>query len=949
MSSSELRTIGDKIAEPFQNRIATAVAEAVRSGRSGAVLGPTGSGKSLLVSFGAEDAVLCKKPVLVLHPDVHLLKQNFSLFMQSDILKDCSFSAFIAQNDQLPAQFVRNCFDQQIAVATNASLVNKISDPSFQAALKRFGKRGGVVLIDEGQNGAADELSSILKTVAQAGGSGIAYTATPFRTDNRDIIEPFGASIEHDLIDVACYGEVLATGRTVPTKFDIATTEFEELIGSEAAHMLEEQFLALLGENKSIDQASKQAFSRFFRPEGSEADKAIGDLIVAAVARIWHRRAPNHKLAMIHCDSVEFARALAAAISQQLLPEGHTRQGLKATVAFVAASEIKLWTDGTCSEKVNGRKARRQDILAAAKEDVYDVLVNVNALGTGTDVPQTDLNILAAQERSIGPVKQNSGRGERSHAPSGKTHQTFVDIGNSVLRIFNDIDAMRRNDPERARRHVRGLPGRIREQFEKWFDTDPGLRSAIEIRTRQIRMRSGASGGDFPVTDRLDPTVEYGAEEALPIPHAFCRGVFATGNSRYDTETKTFTNRLALFIDLAEIGLLPQDRPKNTPQWLTVTHDTKLDIQQAFVTDDLLTARKFAAFVGVRFDDGYERDTPSGAQLRFASNLQTRHSRAQRTFRGYARPVSRTQVSSMIELLNYDGALLGKMLLAGANRFIQRASGAPFINRDLRSVVVHQPNSISQHQRAMLTAYCRIRTELPRIFPGLSRTLGKFSIATYDPSVLPDFQEIIEGTDVSLFVIDTPEKEFRLKDRLANGLLDARIIAMSPGSNAGTWIRRKAGLQVESSPKAAKANRENELAFEQALYAMTGGLDAKRSGMLTIAISRPDCVHIAKSAENEVLAGPMANYVKRMIELASLPPNTSRDESQSAMNIITEAIARQISQVQIQFRISTLIAKFSTLSQPDQKNILKVTTRAAEFDNRRQKYLAETSQLRKTG
>ena len=92
--------------------------------------------------------------------------------------------------------------------------------------------------------------------------------------------------------------------------------------------------------------------------------------------------------------------------------------------------------------------------------------------------PQTDLNILACQERSIGPVKQISGRGERAHKASGKTHQVFVDVGNSILRIFSDIDAMRRNDPERCRRQVRGLAAPIREQFEAWFDKDPSLRRA---------------------------------------------------------------------------------------------------------------------------------------------------------------------------------------------------------------------------------------------------------------------------------------------------------------------------------------------------------------------------------------------------------------------------------------------------------------------------------------
>jgi hypothetical protein len=68
------------------------------------------------------------------------------------------------------------------------------------------------------------------------------------------------------LIDVATYDEVLAKGRTVRTKFDIATGEFERHFGADAVRLIETAFLALLAENKSVDQASQQAFSRFFTP-----------------------------------------------------------------------------------------------------------------------------------------------------------------------------------------------------------------------------------------------------------------------------------------------------------------------------------------------------------------------------------------------------------------------------------------------------------------------------------------------------------------------------------------------------------------------------------------------------------------------------------------------------------------------------------------------------------
>ena len=52
------RVIGDKHAEPYQARIMFSLREAIQRGRSGAVLAPTGSGKSLKAVAAAEDAWL---------------------------------------------------------------------------------------------------------------------------------------------------------------------------------------------------------------------------------------------------------------------------------------------------------------------------------------------------------------------------------------------------------------------------------------------------------------------------------------------------------------------------------------------------------------------------------------------------------------------------------------------------------------------------------------------------------------------------------------------------------------------------------------------------------------------------------------------------------------------------------------------------------------------------
>src|SRR5918993_5791518 len=176
------RRIGDKQAEPYQARIAASVREAIQRGRSGAVLAPTGSGKSLLAAGAVEDAISLGKPILVLHPDVSLLRQNYIQFQTVPAVKDAQTAFYVAKNETIgDGPMLRNSLDADVIPATNMSLVNKLDDEDFLRSLDRFGKRGGVVLIDEGHKAAADELAKVLSRVAHAGGSGIVLTATPFR------------------------------------------------------------------------------------------------------------------------------------------------------------------------------------------------------------------------------------------------------------------------------------------------------------------------------------------------------------------------------------------------------------------------------------------------------------------------------------------------------------------------------------------------------------------------------------------------------------------------------------------------------------------------------------------------------------------------------------------------------------------------------------------------
>lgn len=931
------RQVGDKIAEPYQARVMAEIAAAIASGRSGAVLAPTGSGKSLMVAAAIEDAIRLRRPILVLHPDVSLLRQNHAQAIQSKAVAAARLSTFIAATDSLgDGRHLRNTFAADVIFATNPSLTNKAEDPAFVEGLRKFGASGGVVVIDEGHKAAAEMLGRLLRIIAEAGGSGLVLTATPFRTDGADPLEPFGASVEHDLIGVASFEEVLATGRTVPTRFDIASAEFESLLGQDAVHLIESTFLALLAEKKSIDQASQAAFARFFKPDATEGDRGIAELIVRAVGRIWQARAAGRRLAMIHCDSVDFALNLSAHLGRLRLPEGHPRAGHPPSVAYVVASDIRIFRDGAevdlAPDRDRGvRKTRRDDILDAARAGEFDILVNVNALGVGTDVPQTDLNILACQERSIGPVKQISGRGERAHRASGKTHQIFVDIGNSILRIYNDIDAMRRNDPERSRRQVRGLAQPIRRQFEAWFDTDPSLPEQIEQRLRGVRQRD-AQADTSEYADPLDPTMPWVEEAALAVPYPFAGGLLVAASRRYDSETKAFHSRLALFCDMRASGLYASDYCDDLPGWLVVTYDEKIDARQAFLCSSLEIAQRYAAFIGVVHDPRYEEGTPSPRQRDYHQTLVAQFAQGIDWLKPMAVPQSVPTMSASITLLRRR--LFAHLLLHASHRLIERASGTHELAHPIRAIVLDRPNEIPPQRRELLAAYCKLRRRLQAVLPGDAALAMPFTIVSYDPSVLPEIRRPFEAAGGRFQILDDPGTVETLKPRLVEALASAKLAAVGPTGPSESWIRTKAGI-ARHDP----TTRARETEFQTLLKDLAEPTGIPGQAALTL--QRIEAIDLARAGVGARIERPVAAAAAALIEmLRGAGDSGTADQMQS---MIGDGIAGGEPEIALHLDMSRLQARFQLTRAEAQKRTVRDLQRAVEFVARRKTWLARQS------
>lgn len=935
---SPTRRVGDKVAEPYQARVMLAVRAAIAAGRSGAVLAPTGSGKSLLVAAAIEDALDLGRPILVLHPDVSLLRQNFAQAASIPALARARVSSFIAATDHLgDGGHLRNTMEADVVFATNPSLTNKIGDEDFLQGVRAFGRAGGVVVIDEGHKAAAEQLGRILAAIAEAGGSGLILTATPFRTDGADPLEPFGASVEHDLVGVASFKEVLATGRTVRTRFEIASGEFEAHLGKDAVNLIESAFLALLAERKSIDQASQAAFAKFFKPGAGKADQAIAELIVGAVGRIWLDRCAAARLAMIHCDSVDFARELSAHLGALRLPEGHPRAGEHPNVAYVVAADIRVYEGGAEKDIVPDRergvrKMKRDDILHAARAGGFDVLVNVNALGVGTDVPQNDLNILACQERSIGPTKQISGRGERAHAPTGKTHQCFVDIGNSVLRIFNDIDAMRRGDPERSRRQVRGLAPEIRAQFEDWFDTDPGLPDQIARRLREIRKR-GADGETATFHDALDPTMPWDEDAVLPIPRPFANGLLAASSRRYDSESKTYFSRIALFCDLRGFGLYQPGCSEDLPNWLVVTYDQKIRAKQSFLCSDLDTARRYAAFIGVKADPKFEDAPASDRQAGYARALVRNGGPFEKWLLPFAQIEGQAHVGAVIDLMKER--LFARLLAHGSSRIVERATGAQGLVHPIRSIVLERPNQITPQRRELLAAYAGLRQRLRTLLPTNPSVQVPFTVVTYDPSVMPEVRREIEAVGGRFQVIDEPERVESLRTRLAEGLAAGRVTAIGPEGPADAWIRGKAGIGRHDPATRAREGEFRTL-FE-ALCPFEPG-----TGTRMLLLQRKEAIEVAQAPPGTVPSRPMAGAA--MVLIAVLRTEAQSTGDVAATQVIVAGIAAGDAEFGVPVDPTSLFARYAMCKAELQKKAIKGLQRAIEFQERKLAWNARVAQ-----
>jgi superfamily II DNA or RNA helicase len=580
--------LGDKVLEAYQVRILEGVARAIEARRSGAVVAPTGAGKGVLAAGIVREAIRQRRPVLLIQPNVQLLRQNLAQIAGADLPQGVRISAWAAKDAAIETpegKRLRNRdLTADVVLATAPALVRHRHKAA--SALAAFAARGALVVFDEGQGIAAEETAQLLRGLHAAGAQGIALTATPYRADGRDPLAPFAASVQQEPIGVASIGEVMASGRTVPPRFVLARQAFQAHIGAEAAAGLDQAFDDALDRHASLEQASRAAFSAFFGPEATPEGRALGRRIADGVARAWQTHGAARRLTLVHCDGLAFADAVAERIGQATYPDGHPRAGQAPRVAFVSADSARIQ-----GAPPDSPRQTREAILSAARRGEIDVLVNCEALGVGTDIPAIDCNILAFQQRSPGPFVQIVGRGAR--AAPGKTDNLVVDLGRTVERLVQDLRHLAAGRPDEASAGVAALPEAGRTQLGDLLALDPSLAALPDMpaRARRPAKPPGALEGAAPPPRDALAALHRGASPT-PFRHGISIAFGIDGQ----------TARAGLVVDLQQTGLWGGPCSVGAPRWLAVSlpADGADGPVLHLAAADPRVARGFLAWSGVR-------------------------------------------------------------------------------------------------------------------------------------------------------------------------------------------------------------------------------------------------------------------------------------------------------------------------------------------------------------
>lgn len=501
-----LAFLGDLGLHGYQVRQRVETLLALIQGRSGIVQAPTGSGKSFAIASAAADGadIAGRKPIVIFNPSAEILEQNLERMAEAGLL-DGKRVGFYADKTKtkgfaLPEGAIRiegRPFSEDgsdeipdFVFATTMCLlrrpdeegerehgVSKEEETHLESVVRRFGPNA-LVLFDEGHSAAAPETSVIFGHLAANGCPSLFYSATPFRTDGKNLLTPYPAELrgaaregensefvrlaerekelesemkrvvlaiekdaiheelagvrerllEGSLISQVGYATAKAAGAIVPPRFSLLKGELSALLhlrsaetGVDAGEEIESEVKTRMEKAGpspvEIDLAMSRAYGRFFGKDAKEADRRVGFAMADAQIELWEAecRKPDRNSRLSLWHCVNVAHAETIAARLVHHADGSRRVG---TANGGAPMRVACLTTKGCREwspqKGKFVEISRKDFLAKARNGGYDAIANCKALGVGSDIRTIGIGVLAFHKRCLVSVVQAIGRSART-------------------------------------------------------------------------------------------------------------------------------------------------------------------------------------------------------------------------------------------------------------------------------------------------------------------------------------------------------------------------------------------------------------------------------------------------------------------------------------------------------------------------------------------------------
>ena len=355
--------------------------------------GPTGSGKTIVFSYIAQNAVGKGKKALILTNRTELLTQT------GGALEQFGIDPYLVRAG---TNFLS--FDSDVFVAMCQTLRNRIKQPMWRNWIKN---KIDLVIIDECH---IQDYNYIFESGLLDDKFVLGFTATPRRSGKMRQL----ALDYEEIIDTVSVKDLIQSGHLVG----------DDYFGVTGADLNQMSFDRMKG-----DFDEREMFSRFNSPTlyagtvKNWMDIAPGSHTIVFCVNIEH---VIHTCEEFHKNGID-ARFLVSQMSKPKEPEKDATDGRwtqyreRMRLYDLYHSRFGMWS------------GERTMIINKFKNKEFSVLINAGILTTGFDCPSIETVIVNRATTSVTLWLQMIGRGSRIF--KGKTHFNLLDFGDNASRL----------------------------------------------------------------------------------------------------------------------------------------------------------------------------------------------------------------------------------------------------------------------------------------------------------------------------------------------------------------------------------------------------------------------------------------------------------------------------------------------------------------------------------